>query len=215
MNALMNIVALIVLFHHGVSAGSHFGPRGRPPSTFRAVGKGVVDDDLPPHVIEAQRQWQALHQDEDDSQADDGTYHHHDHHHKQVEMPPGFPGGSSVSDATSLEELTKQHLAEIKAKVHNTAKNKSPNANGEGHDGWSPLARTGLKLVDLGKSSHKAVVDAVQAAPTPDLFHKESPLLWLHSAHGVEVDPLGRVVAWRDVVRCAERDHRMVVCVSA
>lgn len=156
------------------------------PSSFRSVQSGVVNDDLPPHVIEAQRQWEARHAVRGGSSSDVGDWHHH-----QVEVP----------QSSRIEELTKEHLAHIRSELSGPSKTERKNRQTEK---ISP-PRTDATFVDMGNAAHKnellrlssvqaPVASIVQQSPSSTLS------LWLHAASGVEVDPRGNVLKWRDEV---------------
>lgn len=164
------------------------------PTSFRAVGSsrnfavsGVVDDDLPPHVIEAQRQWEARHPDSGGIDGEGVDWHHH-----QLEVPSSL-----------LEDLTRKHLKEVKDKV---AGQLSSSKTGRHDSGRTRKDDDGLTFVDMGNVDHVAKIEKLSEQRPPDQFMAKrlgpgELLLWLHSAAGVDVDPMGSVLKWRDQVR--------------
>jgi hypothetical protein len=65
--------------------------------------------------------------------------------------------------------------------------------------------------VDLGDVKHQAAVGQLAAVrpPEEDVLSSADLALWLHSAQGVDVDPRGNVLRWRDLVRETECEMRV------
>ena len=179
------------------SSTSSLGQIHERPSSFRAVSASkslavdaVVNDDIPPHVIEAQRQWEARHPDSVGAGLSETEGEGVDWHHHQVEVP-----------ASLLEDLTRQHLRDVKDKVAGQLSSKAGRSHSE-----RQRSDGDLTFVDMGNADHMATIGKLSELKPPDQFmaKRSGPgelLLWLHSAAGVDVDPMGSVLKWRDQVR--------------